>query len=121
MIKILFFLLLIVFIRGSDVTCLAQYDPPSKSDCFSLSTTDDSSYQCCFMDFKSNDDADEVPSCYEFEKGKSNADLVEFVKGEYPDATDIKVVCEGDPIEDEHTNNTSYLKIGLLFIFGLLF
>jgi len=35
--------------------------------------------------------------------------------------TDIKVTCEGDPIEEEHTNNTSYLKVGLLFILGLLF
>lgn len=121
MTKILFFLLLIVFIRGSDDTCLAKYDPPSKSDCFSLSTADDNSFQCCFMDFKSNDDADEVPSCYQFRKGKSNAELVEDVKEDYPDATDIKVVCEGDPIEEEHTNKTSYLKIGILFILCLLF
>ena len=118
--KILFFLLLIVFVRVDD-KCMDSFNPSKKSDCFSVSTSNDQKLQCCFVDFKSQEYPDHSPSCYEFEKGKSNADLVEIFKEGYPDATNIKVICEGDPIEDEHTNNTSYLKIGLLFILGLLF
>ena len=119
--KKIFFLLLIVFIRGGNGReCFTDPKPNSIEECFSREVEDGK--KCCYADFKTTG-SNGGEYCYDFDIGLDNAQCANVIKDEYGEynPSDIKVICEGDPIEEKHTNNTSYLKIGLLFILGLLF
>ena len=115
--KILFFLLLIFFIKGEQLRCFEDDRPAKIKDCFSRKPMEGN--KCCYAYFDTNGN-NGGRYCYDFGIGKSNAECIEQIKDDYKDfkPSNIKVVCEGDPYEEDHA---SYLKIGLLFIIGLLF
>jgi len=92
-------------------------EPAKIEECFSRIVKNNQ--QCCYTNLKTSG-TNGGRMCLYFDIGKSNAEYVEIVRGYYEgwDPHDIKVVCKGDPYEEDYS---SYLKIGLLFIIGLLF
>ena len=122
MIKIVFLLSLIYFISCSDCT---QYttnngNPKKVKDCTSIKS--DENKRCWFTEFKCLDPSlsdRNANQCNDFDinadLSKISADLEE--SGTIDCEMKVNIICS----EDKERNNSSYLKIGVLLILGLLF
>jgi len=112
-------LLFFFFICKTELKECFQIIPTKKEECFSakLEFNDEDKARCCFLEMKCSDKdcpyngkfCDEFPN-----EMTTQEELVDNVKEIYSgwNVYDIKVVCE---------DNYFILKIGLLFVLGLLF
>ncbi len=120
--KILFLLFLFSFIEPEiSELCTKILDTYDINECLSAQTSDEGK-KCCFCE----GDVEKVfqQYCYEFPKEMTSQESLQDyymkeTKFTKEDLVNFKIKCEDG---DTNTpNNPSYLKIGLLFILGLLF
>ena len=120
--KLLFLLFLFSFIEPeiSDL-CKDIWDTHNINECLSTKTSDEEK-KCCGCEGKIEGNFQQF--CVEFPKElTSQESLIDYYIKEWgntkEELVNFKIKCEDD---DTNTpNNPSYLKIGLLFILGLLF
>ncbi len=125
--KILLSSLLFFFIICQESNGCFDTLPKKVKDCYSAEL-EESDTKCCFHEMKCDGiDCRDFNGnfCLEIPIEKTDSDeLEQYVKDYYSswNVYGIKVRCEGDGYDDSDTrNNSFYLKIGLLFMTGLLF
>ena len=116
MIKILFLLTLIYFTNCDSECVVYDGDPINAKECISLQA--DENKMCCMLVFKCENDPKERKMCTEEDKDFNMAARIEFEESDNPSCENIKAnfICH-----ENEVNNSSYLKIGIFLILGLLF
>ena len=120
--KLLFLLFLFSFIEPEiSELCKNILDTYDINECLSAQTSDEGK-KCCLCE----GDVEEVfqQYCYEFPKELTSQESLQdyYIKegiNTEDELVNFKIKCEDD--DTNIPNNPSYLKIGLLFILGLLF
>ena len=120
--KIILFLLLLYFCDNEN--CVRSGSPSKAQDCLSREV-DNTENMCCYVNVESSDDEVHPHKCLEIPKScstsKEREDKASELIGD-PKQISIKVQCNDEKNGETNTRNSfSYLKIGFLFILGLLF
>ena len=121
---LLLFLLFSFIESGNNGYICGTYEPNEAKECFSQELKGNKT-KCCY--FEGIIEGISTQACEEFpEEYNSQESLLNYIKetlyrGKGP-FINLKAKCEGDKDGATNTpNSPSYLKIGLLFILGLLF